>query len=128
MAGEKASAAEQEAPFTLDLSNRSVTKPIDPGFADPASARFVEIDIDDVENPKKIRLSFEVHHQRGDGSQELLGTFSLYPPENPGKFIVGTRGSLRSGGAIVLSMLVLDKTGPEDKVRVAVRRISLRRE
>lgn len=128
MAGETASAAEQEGPFRLDLENRSVTMPLGPGLADPASARFVEIEISEVQNPKKIRLTFEVHHQRDDRDQVLLGTFSLYPPDNPGKFIVGTRGRLRSGGTIVLSMVVLDKAGPEDTVQVTVKQISLRHE
>ena len=89
----------------------------------------VEIDIADVVNPKRIRLTFEVHYQResGNGEKLLLGSFALYPPDNPGKFIVATGGRLRSGGAIVLSMRVLDEVGPEDRVRVTVRQISFRR-
>lgn len=120
--------AEQEGPFQLDLENRSVTMPLGPGFTDPASARFVEVEIAEVQNPKKIRLTFEVHHQSDGGDPVLLGTFSLYPPDNPGRFIVPARGRLRSGDDIVLSMLVLDKSGPEDTVRITVRRISLRQD
>ena len=128
MADEKSSPAEQEGSFSLDLTNRSVTRPIGPELADPALAKFVEIDIADVLNPKKIRLTFEVHYQRENGEKLLLGNFALFPPDNPGKFIVATRGRLRSGGAIVLSMLVLDEVGPQDRVRVKVRQISFRRE
>ena len=128
MADEKISAAGREGSFTLDLTNRSVTIPIGPELGDTASAKFVEIDIAAVLNPKRIRLTFEVHHQRENGEKLLLGSFALFPPDNPGKFIVATRGRLRSGGAIVLSMLVLDEVGPEDRVRVEVRQINFRHE
>jgi len=128
MADETSSAAEREDSFNLDLTNRSVTKPIGPEVADPASAKFVEIDIAEVLNPKRVRLTFEVHYQPEKGEKLLLGSFALFPPDNPGRFIVATRGRLRSGGAIVLSMVILDKVGPEDRVRVKVRQISFRQE
>lgn len=128
MAEETSSTVPREDSFSLDLANRSVTKPIEPGLADPASAKFVEIDVSDVVNPKRIRLTFEVHYQSGNGEKLQLGSFALYPPDDPGTFIVATRGRLRSGGAIVLSMKVLDEVGPQDRVRVTVRRISLRQE
>jgi hypothetical protein len=128
MADEKSSAAEHEESFSLDLANRSVTKSIGPELADPASAKFVEIDIADVLNPKRIRLTFEVHYQRENGEKLLLGSFALFPPDNPGKFIIATRGRLRSRGAIILSMRVLDEVGLEDRVRVTVRQISFRPE
>jgi hypothetical protein len=117
-----------EESFSLDLANRSVTKPIGPELADAASARFVEVDISEVENPKKIRLTFEVHYQSGSGERVQLGTFALFPPDNPGRFLVATKGRLRSGGAIVLSMVPLDEVGPRDRVQVKVRRISVRQE
>lgn len=128
MAEERSSAAVSEDSFSLDLANRSVSKPIGPGLAEPASARFVEVDVAEVSNPKRIRLTFEVHYQGGNGEKLLLGSFALYPPDNPGTFIVATRGRLRSGGSVILSMKVLDRVGPEDRVRVKVRRISLRQE
>jgi hypothetical protein len=128
MAEEKSSAAKSEPSFSLDLANRSVTRPIGPGLADPASVKFVEVDIADVVNPRRVRLTFEVHYQRGNGEKLLLGSFALFPPDHPGKFIVATEGRLRSGGAIVLSMVVLDEVGPQDKVRATVRRISFRQE
>ena len=126
MAEETSAAVKPEESFSLDLSNRSAARPIGPGLADPASARFVEVDISDVVNPKRIRLTFEVEYQPGNGEKLPLGSFALFPPDNPGKFIVATRGRLRSGGAVVLSMRVLDEVGPQDRVRVTVRRISFR--
>lgn len=126
MAEETSAAAPREESFSLDLANRSVTKPIE--LADPASAKLVEIDISEVENPKKIRLTFEVHLQPGSGEKVELGTFALFPPDNPGRFLVATGGRLRSGGAVVLSMVPLDEVGQQDRVRVTVRSISFRQE
>lgn len=128
MAEETSAAAPREESFSMDLANRSVTKPIGPGLADPASARFVEVDISEVVNPKKIRLTFEVHYQPVRGERVQLGTFALFPPDNPGRFIVATGGRLRSGGAILLSMVPLDEVGPQDRAQVTVRSISFRQE
>ena len=126
MADERTSVTEREASFSLDLANRSVTKPLGSELADPASVKFVEVDISDVLNPRRVRLTFEVHHQRTNGEKILLGSFALFPPDHPGKFIVPTGGHLQNGGAIVLSMLVLDEVGPQDRVQVKVRRLSFR--
>lgn len=128
MPEEASATVPREDSFSLDLANRSATKPIGPELADAASAKFVEIDVSEVVNPKKIRLTFEVHYQGGNGEKLQLGSFALYPPDDPGTFIVATGGRLRSGGAIVLSMNVLDEVGPRDRVRVTVRRISFRQE
>ena len=128
MTEETSAAAPHEESFSLDLANRSVTKPIGRELADPASAKFVEIDVSEVVNPKRIRLTFEVHYQPGNGERSLLGTFALFPPDNPGRFLVATGGRLRSGGAIVLSMVPLDEVGQQDRVRVTVRSISFRQE
>ncbi len=127
-ADEESAVAEREGSFQLDLTNRSVTKPVGSGLGDSTSAKFVEIDISEVLNPKKIRLAFEVHYQGGNGEKVLLGNFALFPPDRPGKFIVATGGHLRSEGAVVLSMLVLDEVGPADRVAVKVRHLSLRKE
>jgi len=108
----------------LDLTTRSVTKPVERALFDPASAKFAEVDIAEVRNPKKIRVTFEVHFQPENGERILLGSFALFPPDNPGRFIVPTRGRVRGGGELVLSMKVLDEVGAGDEVEVNVRRIS----
>ena len=51
---------------------------------------------------------------------------ALYPPDNPGTFLVATRGSIRPDGAIVVSMVVLDETEPSDQVQVTLKRIVFR--
>lgn len=126
MADERSNASEDKGPFSLDLERRSSSRAIGPEVHDPQAKKFVEIDIAEVFNPGKIRIAFEVHYQGENGEKVLLGTFGLFPPDKRGKFIVATRGKLRSGGVIVLSLQVLDEVGPQDEVRVTVGRIGFR--
>lgn len=97
-------------------------------MADPSAAKFVEIDVVDVSNPKRIRLAFDLFASEEKEERRLLGTFALFPPDHPGNFIVSPQGRLRTGSALVLSMRVLDDVTPDDTVRVEVRRMSLRKE
>ena len=71
-------------------------------------------------------VAFDVRYRAESGERIHLGTFSLYPPDNPGRFIVATQGRVRGHGAIEITMVPLgiEKfTGP---VRVVLGRISLR--
>lgn len=120
--------SETQDSLTLDLETRTVVRAVGSELADPESQKFVQFEITDVHNPKHIRLTFEVHYRLENGEETLLGTFALFPPHNPGDFIVATRGELRSEGAVVLSMQVLDEVGPEDEVRVTLKPISFREE
>ncbi|MGH9929109.1 MAG: hypothetical protein ACREA9_07770, partial [Pyrinomonadaceae bacterium] len=52
-----------------------------------------------------------------------LGSFGLYPSDNPGKFIVATQGKLKNEGAIVLTLVVPEKVDARDPVRVGVKKI-----
>jgi hypothetical protein len=108
------------------LSNRTLLQRIRPELDQPARRKFVEIEVTDVVNPKRIRITFEVHYRPDEGDKALLGSFALFPPDHPGNFLVATGGKVRNEGAIVLSMVVLDETGPDDQVRVTVKRISFR--
>ncbi len=126
MSDEQSNVPENKGPFSLDLERRSSSQAIGPEVHDPQAKKFVEIEIVEVFNPGRIRIAFEVHYQGGNGEKALLGTFGLFPPDRRGRFIVATRGRLRSGGVIVLSMQVLDKVGPADEVRVRVGPIGFR--
>ena len=125
--GEALSASFEEAPRRLDLNRRTVVQSLS-GESTSTKQKFVEVDITEVVNPKKIRLSFEVHHLDGDGEKILLGTFGLFPPDNPGKFIVPTKGLVGGEGRLELSMVVLDEVKAEDRVQVELKRLSLREE
>lgn len=119
--------AEPEASLSLDLTSRSLLQPIERELADAEEQKFVEIEITEIVNPKRIRISFELHYRR-DGDTLLLGTFAPFPPDNPGRFLVATRGELRAEGFVELSLVVLDKVGPEDEVRVELKPLSFRKE
>lgn len=108
----------------LDLKNREIVQPIGSELADPARQKYVRVQITDVHNPRELRLTFEVRYRFHDSKEVLLGTFALFPPNNPGNFIVATRGELRKGGAVVLSMKILDEVKPGDEVRLAMKPLS----
>jgi hypothetical protein len=118
--------SEVEGTHTLDLSNRTMRQQIRAEIDRPAQQKFVEIEVASVVNPKRIRVTFDVDFQPDDGKRVPLGGFALFPPDNPGRFIVATSGKLGSKGCIVLSMVVLDETGPNDVLSVTVKRISFR--
>jgi len=110
----------------LDLANRSMTQAVEPD--EVSGARFVQVEVTEVANRKKIPLSFEVRYQGKDDTRIYLGSFALYPPDNPGKFIVATQGKVKGDGAIVLTLVVSEKVDAEDIVKVGIKRIRLAKE
>lgn len=121
--------SEPKSPLTLNLDRREVIQAVGAEPDGAASAqKFIQFEISEVYNPKKLRLTFEVHYRTEDAEETLLGTFALFPPDNPGDFIVATRGELRNHGEIALSMQVLDDIAPEDELRVTIKSISFREE
>jgi hypothetical protein len=83
----------------------------------------VQVEVVEVLNPKKYALTFEVHYQPKSNTKIYLGSFSLYPADNPGKFIVPTQGKVKNEGAIVLSMVMADKVNVGDPLKVGVKKI-----
>lgn len=114
------------AVFYLDLAHRSITQPVEPN--ELSGARFVQVEVTEVVNRKRVPLSFEVRYQAKDKTRIYLGSFALYPADNPGKFIVATQGKVKGDGAIVLTLVVPEKVEAEDVVKVGIKRISLVRE
>jgi hypothetical protein len=107
-----------QAVFSLDLQNPEATQKIAPG--DPTNARFVQVEVIKVTNPQKRPAQFEVYYQPSDGEKILLGSFSLYPPDNPGKFIVPTQGKVKAEGKLILSLVKSDQVVVGDVVKVDV--------
>lgn len=66
--------------------------------------KFVRVDIDRVRNPGVEGLAFQVHFQDKDDTRKYLGSFALFPADNPGRFIVPARGLIGSEGEIVLTI------------------------
>ena len=110
-----------QAVYSLDLQNPEITQKIVRDDADPAKARFVQVEVIKVMNPQKRPARFQVHYQPNDGDKILLGSFSLYPPDNPGKFIVPTQGKVKAEGTLILSLVKSDQVVAGDVVEVTVR-------
>ena len=112
-----------ETLYHLDKSNPVISQPIEARSDGAEAAKFVQVEVSEVLNPKKYALTFEVHYQPKNNAKIYLGSFSLYPADNPGKFIVPTQGKVKNEGAIVLSLVMADKVDVRDPVRVGVKRI-----
>jgi hypothetical protein len=110
--------------YTLDLVNRTAVRTVDQEITAPQAKKFVQIEVTDVFNPQRIPLTFNVYYQATHGEKSLLGTFSLFPPDNPGTFIVATRGKLQSGGQIIVSLTPLGQVDEEAEIQVHLKRIS----
>jgi hypothetical protein len=115
----------RETLYYLDLNNPSITQPIQSEIDKPGESKFVQVEVSEVQNPKKLALTFQVHYQAKSGEKINLGSFSLYPPDNPGKFIVATQGKVKDEGAIVLSMSTPDQADKTEPIKVAVSRMRL---
>jgi hypothetical protein len=112
-----------ETLYYLNLSNPSIAQPIEPRSVEVEEAKFVQVEVAEVVNPKKYALTFEVHYRPKSNAKIYLGSFSLYPADNPGKFIVAMQGKVKDEGAIVLSMVIPDKVDTSDPIKVGVKKI-----
>ena len=110
----------------LDIEHPSVVERVEFSTSEVSHARFVKVDIVALTNPKLIALSFDVSFKPEDGAAVPLGTFGPFPADNLGQFIVPTKGVVRSGGTIIVSMKIPDDARAEGgSIRVAMGRISL---
>jgi hypothetical protein len=88
--------------------------------------QFVQVEIVKVINPQKYPLIFYVHYQYANKEKILLGSFSLYPSDNPGKFIISTQGKLVKEGSIILSLTTPAKIKTSDKLEVTIKKLTFR--
>jgi len=96
----------------LDANHPTAIKPI--VAADPSNAKFVEVQITQVTNPARAAISFTVAYRIA--SQTIaLGSFSLYPADHPGTFIVPTQGKIGPSGEIRVTM-----ENPDNDARISV--------
>ncbi len=110
----------------LDLEHPSIRQSLSATAGSLKRARFVEVDVSAVNNPKRYGLTFEVFFERDGAAPVRLGTFSLYPADNPGKFIVPASGKLTAPGSLIVSMIITDPVDPSaPSPKVAVGKISL---
>ena len=115
----------------LDLAHRSLEESIEPRLREPGRQKFVQVEVSAVHNPDLIPISFEVRFtsNRDATAEEIfLGVFSLFPPDNPGTFIVATRGRLESSGTIRVSIELPGARPTSQTLTVNVEPLSLREE
>ena len=79
--------------------------------------KFLLFEVIEVINPQAIPLNFLVHYQKPGKEKIYLGSFALYPADNPGQFIVATRGIVSDEGEVLLS---LSPESPADTVRLSI--------
>jgi hypothetical protein len=123
MAPDGAAAKGDDILYHFDLRQRQIIQPVEPRDGPVEKRRFVKIEVTKVINPNRHFVGFEVRYRTQNEKEISLGTFSLYPPDNPGTFIVPTQGRVRRAGAIVLRLVLADKVDRADSLRVDVRRI-----
>lgn len=111
--------------YYLDSSNPTVEQTVDLMGVRADAYKFVQIEVARVTNPKKLPLTFEVWYRPKDKEKMLLGSFSLYPADNPGKFIVPTQGKLSDGAEILVSLVTPSAAVSRDIVGVGMKKITL---
>lgn len=121
----KAASRPMDSLYVLEAGSPVFEQVISPDVVRPESQKFVVAHIETVYNPKRHSVLFELHRRSGSAERALLGTFSLFPPDNPGRFIVATRGTLRAGDTLILSMRSPDRLTAADTLWVRVRRLEL---
>lgn len=113
---------ENKALYRLDVKNPTLVQAVEP--SDHAQdGKFVQVEVVEVKNPKNLVATFKVEYQTKDNQRVFLGTFTLYPSDNPGKFIVATQGKLRNEGAVVLTLVLPAEVKSDDVLSVAVKRM-----
>jgi len=125
-----AAGAEKSPPpemfYSLSTTQLSAVQSVGPELREPEKPKFVQVELRKVFNPQKTPILFEVYFQGENREKVLLGTFSPYPPDNAGTFIVPTRGQVRGPGTLVLSMVLPKGTEGNPSINVQVKKFSFR--
>ena len=116
-------AVENDLVSHLDVVNPSVVQPIEPTDRIHEGKKFVQVEVVDVKNPRGYPVTLTVEYHTKAHEKIFLGSFSLYPSDNPGKFIVATQGKVRKEGALVGSLVIPNDFKREDVLRVGIRRM-----
>jgi hypothetical protein len=122
LAGEASAAAMRY----LDPRHPALSRRLDAQARDGgARERFVRIRIVEVRNPRRTGLTFDVDFRADDGLAAHLGSFSLYPADNPGTFIVPFPRRATSPGTVVLTFHATDRIDPAAPPVIGVGAIDL---
>lgn len=113
----------KDVPRTMAADRPSLAYSV-PCLDRSAGDKFLRVDIAEVTNPRFVELAFQVHYQRAESDTVYLGSFALFPPNQPGQFIVPAQGKVESTGWILISMEPLQDKEAAGAVRVVVRSVS----
>jgi hypothetical protein len=111
--------------YYLDFGKPILQQQIDSASARGGPYKFVQIEVTEVTNPKRRALIFDVSYRKQPGAESRLGSFSLYPPDNPGKFLVPTHNQVIDGGTVVLSLTSPDPRLEGEPIRVGISKLKL---
>lgn len=112
--------ASHDSVHHLDLAAPTLRESVDAIHAGRLSDRFVKLQLLAVINPARLSLSFEVHRRSATGTDALLGSVSPFPADHPGTFIVPTRGLLRAGDTLLVTLVCPDSGAARRDVRVTL--------
>jgi len=112
----------------LDLRTPTVTQKIGPQDKLGPGCKFVQVEIARITNSKRYAIQFRLYYLPTDDEKVYLGSFSPFPADNPGKFIIATQGKVKHQGSLMLSMTLIDKPEPQDEVKVALKKMICRPE
>jgi hypothetical protein len=115
----------QDSSRHLDLASPTLIHSLAAGGALVGDAKFIDVDVSSVVNPKRRTVTIAVDYAPPTGPRVHLGSFSLFPADNPGKFIVATQGKLRPEGSVVLTLQPPPNATIADTVRLVIRSIRL---
>lgn len=118
----------EEAVHHLDLAAPSATRVIGPDVAEPRARKLVQIEVTAVDNPERVPIGLDVIRRGPSGEETRLGSVSLFPPDNPGTFVVATGGRLGAGDVVEIRLVVLGDAPADAPIRVDLGPIVLRRE
>jgi hypothetical protein len=90
--------------------------------------KFLQVEVTEVINPHKYPLIFELYYQVPNNEKILLGSFSLYPADNPGKFIVPTQRKLQKAGWLTLSLVTPENASFNDTLRITTTKMKFIKE
>jgi hypothetical protein len=110
----------------LDVEHKSLVRHVELSSRDSSSVKFVQISIAEVINPRRTGLIFDVEFQPDNGRRIALGTFSLYPADHPGTFIVAAQGRVKSAGSVIVTIHTTDPVDPAAPPIVGVGSIELK--
>lgn len=115
--------------YHLDLQGKRASQPLAARPQRAGEKFLVEVDVTAIENPELVPIYFEVQLLRADGSTTTLGSFSPFPPDNPGSFLVSAGEAAAEGGTLVVLMRPISENPPHpEAIRATIGKLELRQD